>query len=259
MFLFSIFIVDDDASTALPPMVADNIASFKQHHPSGEHHIFTKPLLREFLLHAYGEDVLAAFDALKPYAYKADLAKYCLLYHFGGIYADLSYNFQNPVFRTEEKLSVFRDFMSCSPWDTSIGVIAAPARHPAMKQAIRLVCENVRLRRLGVNPLCPTGPALFGKAVAMTCQPDDIVAGEAVWLPQDPPPNQIHALFSQGLLIALKTKAGGHPMTTLGIRNGNTYRDFWRQKDIYEIQEEPRGFFAELMRKKRRGEHRILD
>ena len=35
-------------------------------------------------------DVLNAFDMLKPLAYKADLARYCLIYKLGGWYADIS-------------------------------------------------------------------------------------------------------------------------------------------------------------------------
>ncbi|WP_292098072.1 glycosyltransferase, partial [Mesorhizobium sp.] len=72
--------------------------------------------------------MLSAFRTLRPYSYKADLAKYCLLYEQGGLYADLSYFFLRGVPRADGKLSIFRDFLSSTPWDTSIGVVAAPPR-----------------------------------------------------------------------------------------------------------------------------------
>ena len=143
MPLFSILITDDH-SADLPERVSENIRSFKAAHPGEEHVLLGEAALAEFISAHFDAEVLSAFRALRPYAYKADLAKYCLLYEQGGVYADLSYDFLRGVPRHNERLSVFRDFLSSTPWDTSIGVVAAPPRHKALGKAIELVCANVR-------------------------------------------------------------------------------------------------------------------
>ena len=92
---------------------------------------------------------MKAYEALKPYAYRADLARYCLLHEYGGLYADLSYFFVAPVPMPEDKAVVFRGNLVSSPWDTSNGIIYAQPGFKAFECAIKLVmreCEAALLR-----------------------------------------------------------------------------------------------------------------
>lgn len=236
--LFSILITDDDSGD-LSEAVAENLGSFKAAHPGEEHVLFRHPALGEFIAAHFGADVLSAFRTLRPYAYKADLAKYCLLYERGGVYADLSYAFLRGVPRDGQRLSVFRDFLSSTPWDTSIGVVAAPPRHKALAKAIELVCANVKREYYGPTALCPTGPTVFGKAIALTCDPEDLVVGEAAWLAFQPPgalepsSKPSHCLLHDKELVAVKRKRGGGPMSELGIGSGNRYNRLWRSGEVY--------------------------
>ena len=234
--LFSILIADGDGDD-LSGLVAENIASFKACHPREEHVLFREAALIEFIGAHFDADVLSAFRTLRPYAYKADLAKYCLLYERGGIYADLAYFFVRGVPRDQQKLSVFRDFLSSTPWDTALGVVAAPPRHKALAKAIDLVCANVKREHYGQTALCPTGPTLFGKAIALTCEAEDLVVGEAVWLAQplsaaEPSEKPSHCLSHRGDLVAIKRKRGGGSMSQLGI-SGNRYNRLWRSRQVY--------------------------
>lgn len=235
MPLFSILITDD-RSADLPERVSENIRSFKAAHPGEEHVLFGEAELSEFIAAHFDAEVLSAFRTLRPYTYKADLAKYCLLYERGGVYADLSYEFLRGVPRDRGRLSVFRDFLSSTPWDTSLGVVAAPMRHRAMAKAIELVCANVKREYYGPTALCPTGPTLFGKAIAMTCDPEDLIVGEAVKLTL--PPGQAgqkpsHCLRHGKELVAIKRKRGGGPVSELGIGGGNRYNRLWRYREVY--------------------------
>ena len=45
---------------------------------------------RALISELYEPEVLMAFDTLRPFAYEADLARYCIVNHTGGIYIDLS-------------------------------------------------------------------------------------------------------------------------------------------------------------------------
>jgi hypothetical protein len=249
--LFSILITDDDArNSVLPDIVKENMGSFRELHPGHSHQLFSHDSAREFIAGNFDQEVVSAFDAMTPFAYKADLVRYCLLHRHGGLYSDLSYFFLKSVIRDPVRISVFRDFLGCSPWDTCLGVIAAPPEHKAFAKAIELVCANVKSKYYGPTPLCPTGPTLFGKAIALTCDPEDLIVGESVWLTlqlsngksQSRPS---HGLFSNGELVAIKRKAGGGPLTEIGIRNGNEYNKLWQSRKVYS---KP-GFWKKLLRR----------
>jgi hypothetical protein len=235
--------IDEDA---LGPVIRENIDSLRRHHPGLAHRFFGLEDIRQLLRQCFGAQVLAAFEALGPYAYKADLARYCILHESGGVYADLSYLLLAPLPLDGDRITVFRDFQWSSPWDVSNGLIAAPARHPALQQAIEMVCANVARRYYGPTPLCPTGPALFGKALATACDPEQVIAGNAIVqergslatvMPESmlPAGKRIHALALGGRLVAIKRKRmGAQGLVELGVTDGNAYRDFWVERRVYQ-------------------------
>lgn len=244
MFLWSVLITSDD-DTQLTPQIEENVNSLKANHPEFEHKLFRGPDVLDLLERKFPAHVLESFHALQPFAYQADLARYCILYEFGGIYADLSYFFVNPVPLTAGKPTVFRGKLVSAPWDTSNGLIFTPPRHKALARAIELVCANVRRRYYGLNPLCPTGPALLGKAFASTCEAEEIITGAARLLPRArvmrtapdlaiPDDDMVHCQIYGETLVAVKRKRLRSPgLTDFGVTTGNNYLDIWRAKQVY--------------------------
>lgn len=247
MLLSSVLITSSDngENTALPRIIRQNIDSLKAKHPTLAHRLFGESDVVELLEAKFSREVLDAYFALRPYAYRADLARYCILYEFGGLYADLSYYFVSPVPMPGDQAVVFRGNLVSSPWDTSNGIVYAPPRHKALARAIELVCANVNRRYYGLTSLCPTGPALFGKAWATTCEAEEIVTGLAKLAPRDlmkqlqpsliiPQGNRIHCQFLKDSLIAVKRKRLLSPgLIELGITSGNLYRELWRNRQVY--------------------------
>jgi len=245
--IHNILITDtpDSASLHLSDVVRENINTLLQLYPISSHQIYSLKMLSEFIASNFTEDVYNALNRLKPYAFKADLAKYCLLYEYGGIYSDISFYFCKKISWDSKKIVVFRDHMWSSPWDTSNGVIIAPKKHPALKKAIELVCKNVLNKYYGPTPLCPTGPALFGKALASTCDPGEITTGVAKFISKNelndkapgvllPDAESFHCLTLDGELIAIKRKKlDDQGILAFGISGGNSYAEMWRIKDIY--------------------------
>ena len=88
MPLFSILLTDRE-DEELSDLVSENIRSLRSRHPGEEHLLWRETMLTDFIASHFDAEVLSAFRTLRPYAYKADLAKYCLLYEHGGLYADL--------------------------------------------------------------------------------------------------------------------------------------------------------------------------
>lgn len=247
MLLTSIWINSSGEANAasLPPPILENIHSLQKNHPHIPHKLFGTTELLSFLEEKFSREVLSAFLALKPYAYKADLARYCVLHEYGGVYADLSYYFVRPLPMDSRRVVVFRDFMWSSPWDVSNGVFFAPPKHKALEIAIQMVCANVRRGYYGNTPLCPTGPALFGKALATVCEPQDIVTGVAGLVSKEmvagaarnielPPDEKSHCLILRNELLALKRKRMGSPgLSDFGVADVSGYSDLWRQRAIY--------------------------
>ena len=72
----------------LPPKMKENLELLKQQNPEFKHYLYDDAMCRNFIQQNFDADVLYSFDKLKPGAYKADLWRYCIIYEYGGIYAD---------------------------------------------------------------------------------------------------------------------------------------------------------------------------
>ena len=247
MLLSSVLITAPDGhdNGALPPIIAENIASLKAHHPELDHRLFREADAVALIEEKFPREVLDAYFALRPFAYRADLARYCILHEHGGLYADLSYFVVRPVPMPEDRAVVFRGNLMSAPWDTSNGLIYAPPRHKALALAIELVCANVKRRYYGLTGLCPTGPALFGKALAATCEAEELMTGSALLMhrgtiitlapdPELPNAQFIHSLYLDRELVAIKRKRPtARGLVELGVTTGNLYRDLWEQREVY--------------------------
>ncbi len=256
MILASILISSREEEELRPSQrIIENIASFKAVHPGIRHALFTTQTIRELIGKHFDGEVLNAFDRLRPFAYKSDLARYCILHEFGGVYADISIYFMQSWWpqrlaavahppgtapANRMRLGLFRDFLSSTIWDTATTVISAPPRHKAFLKAVEMICANVKAEYYGPTSLCPTGPTLFGKAVASTCDAEDMIVGYSRWIAPSPPEQEnaliretSHGLVFGNRLIAVRRKRGGGPLSELGIEGGNQYPEMWTARQVY--------------------------
>jgi hypothetical protein len=231
------------ASSALPSSMAENVASARAHYPDADQRLWDGEALRDTIGRGFEPAVLAAFDQLRPYAYKADLARYCLLYLFGGLYVDLGVRCMGPLRPPRGfGLAGFRDLEFQSPsWAaTSTGFLWAKPRRREMKIAIDYVVDNCRAHFYGANSLYPTGPALFGRALiaAMAekrqqADADDQWIGVTRLLTPGRSLERMCFLAPDHTMVALKTKGEGGDLTHLGAVGTNNYNVLWRERQIY--------------------------
>ncbi len=230
MNLFSILIADEAPAdpSALPPPIARNIASFREHHPGLPHRLYDQAAIRDFLRTHMEADVAWAYEHLLPYAYRADLARLCLLHEFGGLYADLSVFFHAALPVASGKMIVFRDRAHVAPWIVSNTILGAPARAPALEAAIRMIVAHCRTRYRGASSLCPTGPVLLGKAIALHCEPQQLHLGEVANAAQsDTHEALVFIDTTDRRMIGYRTK-GAAGLAGLGLAHGvNNYNDFY--------------------------------
>ena len=192
---------------------------------------------RDFLRDAFPSDVLDAFESLIPFAYKADLVRYCLLYVFGGWYVDIGLRCveREIVMSDHVDLLAFRDRHSStkSSYACANGAIFSKKGHPALARAIELVVQHVSARYRGVSPLCPTGPNLWGRAIAMTDLSESSLFGDFVELTPSMPFKNKAMLMPDGSLFAQNKNAEGGDLASLGALGTNNYAKLWYAGEVY--------------------------
>jgi hypothetical protein len=129
-----------------------------------KHNCLTDEQCVTFLQDEFGERFSNAYKVLVPGAYRADFWRYCVLFKYGGVYADAKTTlFRNldEILRPHDELVLVRDipsqcllngFIACTPGHTLIAIVLA------------LTLERIEKRHYGVDPLDITGPHIFGRA-----------------------------------------------------------------------------------------------
>jgi len=152
----------------IPIGMKENIENIKKNNLDFEHYFYDDADCLQFISNHFEKEVADAYISLIPYAYKADLWRYCVMYIHGGIYMDIKYkctdNFKFSSLTDQEYFvkeygsngylditKVFNGFMVCAP------------NSSCLKSCIDSIVYNVKHKYYGLTPHNPTGPALLGK------------------------------------------------------------------------------------------------
>ncbi len=126
-------------------MLANNIESFRKAYHEHSYRLYDDHKIQSLLRKHFSRAVLNAYLDLAPFAFKADLARYCLLYHFGGVYSDLSYMHLMPVIMPPKKnIAVFSGWGFSTPtWEMSNSLLVARPRQNIFKAAIKHIIQTI--------------------------------------------------------------------------------------------------------------------
>ena len=144
---------------------------------------FNSETARDFIKNNYSSDCLYAYNKLKPYAYKCDLFRYCILYLEGGIYMDTKIQFttlfkswlKNHTLDNKDKCVLLQDFQfgeeSYTTPDNKIikypaiqnAFIISNKNNTLLKLAIDNIIQNTKNNYYGQTSLSVTGPGLLGR------------------------------------------------------------------------------------------------
>jgi mannosyltransferase OCH1-like enzyme len=151
----------------VPYYMSKNIQGVIEANPEFDFYLYSEKEARAFINTHFPEEVLAAYDSLKPTAYKSDLFRYCALYIKGGFYMDTKFYFDIPL----ETLAASQTPLYVLPvpgWcPTKNGIMngfmAAPPGSETMRQAIAAIVKSCQGREYKEeNDLALTGPCLLG-------------------------------------------------------------------------------------------------
>jgi mannosyltransferase OCH1-like enzyme len=147
MNLFQIFLCDPDKLQTNLTQCADIFAAKKQailDVYSGNYQLYTNTEAQEFL-GKFDREVLKAFNTLAPYAFRADLLRYCLLYEYGGWYFDQSIL---PIVKVEPTTENVVFVSRAGQYLENMMLYSAP-REAYYSKLINAVCVNVKKRSDG--------------------------------------------------------------------------------------------------------------
>ena len=224
-----------DAPRELPNIIDENIRSTRINFPDAEHRLWTGKTIRSFIAEYFEPSVVEVFDELRPYAYKCDLARYCLLYILGGLYVDLGIRFMAAArIPADRGIMAFQDERFISPSWTSLSqsILWATPGRDEFRCAIDMISRNVTNRYYGANPLYPTGPVLLGRAFVM-CMANRLRNSDAddQWIGIRLSHNRF--ITPDNIHIASSMKRFGGDLAHLGLDQTNNYNDFWRRRIVY--------------------------
>jgi mannosyltransferase OCH1-like enzyme len=240
-WLHQIIIVDGfQRPDNLPVDICQNSRDARRLYLNAKYKLWCGEELRDLIRDNFSREVLRAFDSLRPYSYKADLARLCLLHLFGGLYFDLAIQLTN-VWDVPEHcgIAAFSPAPSEAVSWTAIqtDLLWSRPKRPEWSIAIERIIENCQTRFYGPNDQFPTGSPVLGRAFAsamiskgQTPEADDQWVGEVRIISEGTYQNRAYVAPDR-LLVGLSTKVlGGPGHFGLAI---NDYEQLFKQGKVY--------------------------
>jgi mannosyltransferase OCH1-like enzyme len=155
----------------LPPKMKECVDKLKATNPEFNHYLYSDEKCLAFIKNNFDQEVVDAFNKLKPGAYKSDLWRYCILYKLGGVYIDIKFCTSDTVSlkaiieqhpevfvldidtssnMCESKISIYNGFMISAPGDNRF------------KKCIDSIMRHCKEKLYNNTSLSITGPCLLG-------------------------------------------------------------------------------------------------
>ncbi|MCT6819155.1 hypothetical protein GM608_03970 [Bombella sp. ESL0380] len=233
----------DKESGKLPDFVKNNRQAIKKIYPKAKYRLWNDRTIRKFLKKNFPTSVFEAYETLCPYAYKADLVKYALLYVYGGLCVDIGVLLLKPWnIPFSKDVAAFKEPSFISPSWSAIqtGLLWALPRREEFRLAIDLIVENCRKKYYGFNPLYPTGPVLLGKVfLSVMASRKDTLEADSQYVSQtrcvtaEADIINMTYVSREGIVVAIRNKKTGGDLKEIGLKNSNNYNEFWHTRQVY--------------------------
>jgi hypothetical protein len=226
----------------------------KELYANEEYHLYSGEELEEIIQNNFHSDVFTAYKKLKPYACKADLARLCLLYHYGGLYIDLNLYFINIIPDLNKmEFFAFRDIskMSKQSWAVQNGIMYSTPKSKVVKNAIDLIVKHCKEEYYGVQCVDVSATTVLGIAITKSLPHFGIATNgelDSFTLKSfdRKTQNKIKKMGYNGdgllgfimdngdKLIAIRKPSGGGDIKSVGFSGTNNYVEMWKDKEVYD-------------------------
>lgn len=219
--------ITDSGETYEPP----NHKNIQENFPEYATILWASKDIKKLMIKNGDTRVSAAFDKIRAFAFKADIARYYILYNYGGWYTDVNNFFARPAPNTEEiDMVVFRDesLGEIGTWSVQNSLFFSTARNSILSAAIDRSVMNVESDYYGPHPLCVTSPVLFGAVMAdgYALMHKKTLIGDFHMYKYDP-----RGFYFGGELFCLyKPNVSSKDVPVVG---GNKYAEMWYNRELY--------------------------
>jgi len=228
--IHKIIIVDDGKIPKFPDGMKNALETFYRMNPEYKVKIYSGNDCIEYIKKYYDEEILAAFNTIKPYSYKCDLMRHLILYNEGGWYSDIRQVCIEPIKILSSYNKEYYTSIDCPPNQTCMytAFIGSIAKHDISKKMIDLVLWNVRQKHYGLDCLYPTGPGAYMNATIdyVRAYPEKCMIGQHT--------ADEHIMFAKQRFIKCKYN-NARGADNSDIKGGNDYGEMWRKRDIYLV------------------------
>jgi mannosyltransferase OCH1-like enzyme len=234
----------------------------KKLYPNEEYHLYSGEELEEIVKNYFDNDVYISYKKLKPYACKADLARLCLLYLYGGLYIDLNLYFINTIPNLDKmEFFAFRDKdankYSNKNFRIQNGLIYSLSNSKILKNSIDLIVNNCLNNYYGNSPVDISGPTPLGVSIKQIKKEYyDITCGEFCFFDirnlnqtLKYKLNQIgyneniqigYIMSDNNKLIAIRKPLINGSLNQGNMKNNgyngtNNYVEMWKNRNIYDL------------------------
>jgi len=193
-----------------------------------EYKLWTNSDIVNFLTKHFDKQVLECYENIKAFAFKSDLARYCILYKLGGYYFDISIS---PEIKFEPKKSIMfvgiKNAIETNKLDIiENNVLFFPSSNdPFLKNAIDRILNNVKWLNYGEHPLDITGPIMLARL-----DHSNIDKG---YVRQDS--DRKLSFYNNELIYKHKPKQYQADLSKLGCIGVNNYEKMWFNGDVFNI------------------------
>lgn len=225
-----ILIIDEDKEIKIPECTKTINKYFDVNYK-----LWTNSEIRNFISENFENKVLWAYDFLKPYAFKADLARYCILYKLGGWYSDINNTFIDlPPDTKEIDFIFFMDIPSSTGTNFAVsnGLMYSSPGNEVYMNAIHKIISNCVSRYYGPNSLFITGPAVIGLSIyrhldsSLRTIKGNLIADYSTM-------QQAKYTLPDNRVICLNKSNKNLPGGVVGVPGTNNYNILWNNREVF--------------------------
>lgn len=214
-----------DGKHAPGEYVYNKMNNVKNMYKDYDYVLYDHDMCRDEVKYVGGEKMALLFDRILPYSFKADFARYCILYRYGGYYFDSSIC---PEFKIETDVPIlYRAPIGAADGREAIDngvMLFDDCNHPFLFDAINSCTRNIAKRDYCDHPLAITGPVMLNRLESY-----DINFGRSRWIS----PGQKAAFFNEEMHWLYKPD--GTYLHTFDCRGTNSYEDAWFDRKCFSV------------------------
>lgn len=232
------------------------VKKIKQLYPNSNYHLYSGEEIENIIQKNFDRDVFTAYRKLKPYACKADIARYCLLYLYGGLYIDLNIYFTNRIPNLNAvDFFAFRDTpqMSRRSWAVQNGILYSKPGSKIIENVLNLIIEHCKKEYYGIQCMDVCGTTILGRAITLSeINPRVFTNGQLQWFEisrmSEKIQNKLKKMgyiknyfsgyimddIDDNKIIAIRKPTHAGDIKTLGFNGTNNYVEMWQNRDVYD-------------------------